>query len=94
MFVLALRQTIYRHDRLRWQRIKRLRDPMYHLGSVKRISTAYKSAAYIDSSDDEGSETEIEEEDELMDLDMPQADGTGIVAEDTTIRTGDGTPEF
>jgi hypothetical protein len=60
---------IYQHDRVRWQRIKRIRDPMYHQGSVKQFFTTHKSAAYIDSSDDDGSETEVEEEDELMDSD-------------------------
>lgn len=54
---------------MRWQRIKRLRDPMYHRGSVKRFFSTHKSAAYIPSSDEDGSETEIEEEDELMNSD-------------------------
>lgn len=65
----VLRNTIYQHDRVRWQRIKRIRDPMYHRGSVKQFVSSLKSAAYIDSSDDDGSETEIEEEDELIDSD-------------------------
>lgn len=44
---------------------------MYHRGSVKQFFSTHKSAEYIASSGDDGSETEIEEEDELMDSDEP-----------------------
>ncbi|GHJ88245.1 hypothetical protein NliqN6_4647 [Naganishia liquefaciens] len=61
----VLQSTIYHQDRMRWQRIKRLRDPMYRYGGVPRPSNTYKSAAYIDTTDEGDSETETEEEGEI-----------------------------
>ncbi|KAJ9091203.1 hypothetical protein QFC19_009199 [Naganishia cerealis] len=71
----TLRATIYQHDRIRWQRIKRFRDPMYRLGGVQPFESHFKSAQFIDSSDGEDSETEIEDDEGEDELENDVGDG-------------------
>ncbi|KAJ9099978.1 hypothetical protein QFC21_003986 [Naganishia friedmannii] len=58
----ALRATIYRLDMHHWQRVKRSRDPMYRLGGVHNSPRNHKSAVSVAGSEEEDSETEIEED--------------------------------